>query len=139
MNAKKTIRAVCKIAAGILAALLLLVGGFAYVTSYKITDIDSSVSDDGQYELLFQSVGEPDWPFGSSHARLALRHGSRSVTKYKLDVENDGKVLYADNWRVSWEDNCVKVTISAEEQADILYILFFDGTVSIAAHEAAAS
>lgn len=116
----------------IASVLALLFGGFTYVTRYKITDIDSSISDDGQYEVIYQAVGEPDWPFGYSHARIVLKHDGKTIIKRKFDVANDGGVLHSDSWSVSWEENCVKVIISGEEQPDILYSFHFDGTVRVA-------
>ena len=107
-------------------ALLLLTGSYVYVTKYKITDIDSSVSPDGKYEVLFQSVGDPDWPFGHSHARITLKQDDKSIKQFKLDVANDGGVLHPENWHVSWDDTCVIITISGEEQDDALYTLYYD-------------
>ena len=75
----------------ILLALLLLIGSYVYVTKYKITDIDTSVSPDGKYEVLFQSVGDPDWPFGHSHARITLRQDDKTIEQFKLAVANDGR------------------------------------------------
>lgn len=129
MKSKKIIIRVCCVAAVILAALLLLAGIFTYVTRYKITDVDHSSSDDGQYEVIFQAVGEPDFPFGDSHARIVLKHNGGIITKHKFDVANDGAILYPENWSVHWDENCVKVIISGEEQPDDLYTCFFDGTV----------
>ena len=129
MKAKKITKWVCGIAAVILIALLLLIGSFTYVTRYRITDIDTATSEDGQYEVIFQAVGEPDWPFGYSHARIVLKHNGEVITKRKFDVANDGGDLHPDNWNVCWEENCVKVIISGEEQAAELYAYFFDGTV----------
>ena len=119
---------------GITALLLLitgalLVGGFLYTTKYKISDIASSLSSDGLYELLYQSVGEPDWPFGDSHAQFVLKRNGKIITKYQFDVANDGSILYPDSWRVTWKENGAEVLISGEEQPDILYTLSFDGTV----------
>jgi hypothetical protein len=110
----------------ILLALLLLTGSYVYVTKYKITDIDSSVSPDGKYEVLFQSVGDPDWPFGHSHARITLKQDDKTIKQFKLDVANDGGVLHPENWHVSWDDTCVIITISGEEQDDALYTLYYD-------------
>lgn len=46
---------------------------------------------------MYQSVGEPDWPFGYSHARFVLKHDGSTVTKYKFDVANDGGILHLDS------------------------------------------
>lgn len=129
MKAKKIIKWGCGVAAVILAALLLLIGSFIYVTRYRITDIDAATSPDGTYEIVFQAVGEPDWPFGYSHARIVLKRNGETVTKHKFDVANDGGVLHPENWSVRWEENCVKVMISGEEQPDTFYTYDFDGTV----------
>ena len=129
MKAKKIIKWGCGVAAVILAALLLLIGSFIYVARYRITDIDAATSPDGTYEIVFQAVGEPDWPFGYSHARIVLKRNGETVTKHKFDVANDGGVLHPENWSVRWEENCVKVMISGEEQPDAFYTYDFDGTV----------
>ncbi|MBR3153951.1 MAG: hypothetical protein IKF10_02995 [Lachnospiraceae bacterium] len=129
MKAKKILKWVCGIAAVILAALLLLIGSFIYVTRYKISDIDAATSPDSEHEIVFQAVGEPDWPFGYSHARIVLKRNSETVTTHKFDVANDGGVLHPENWSVRWEENCVKVIISGEEQPDAFYTYYFDGTV----------
>ena len=113
----------------ILAALLLLIGRFIYVTRYRISDIDAATSPDGKHEIVFQAVGEPDWPFGYSHARIVLKRNGEIVTKRKFDVANDGGALHPENWSIRWEENCVKVKISGEEQPDAFYAFFFDGTV----------
>ena len=129
MKARKNTKWVCGIAAVILAALLLLIGSFIYATRYRISDVDAATSPDGKHEIVFQAIGEPDWPFGYSHARIVLKRNGGIVAKRKFDVANDGGVLHPDNWSVRWEENCVKVIISGEEQADELYTYFFDGTV----------
>jgi hypothetical protein len=129
MKAKKILKWGCGIAAVILAALLLLIGSFIYVARYRITEIDAATSPDGTYEIVFQAVGEPDWPFGYSHARIVLKRNGETVTKHKFDVANDGGVLHPENWSVRWEENCVKVMISGEEQPDAFYTYYFDGTV----------
>ena len=44
---------------------VIVVFGFciSYTVNYKKTICDTSVSQDGKYELTLQAVGEPDWPF----------------------------------------------------------------------------
>lgn len=121
------INTILRIIAAFAAGILLLIGSFTYITRYKITDIDSSTSPGGDYEVLYQNVGEPDWPFGYSHARLVLKHRDHTVSKYKFDVANDGGVLHSDSWSVKWKEDSVEITISGEEQSDVLYTLCFDG------------
>ncbi len=104
----------------ILAALLILIGSVFYATRYRISDIDTATSQDGKHEIVFQAIGEPDWPFGYSHARIVLKRNGETVTKRKFDVANDGGVLHPENWSVRWEEYCVKVIISGDEQPDAL-------------------
>lgn len=108
---------------------MFLIGSFVYATRYRISDVDAATSPDGEHEIIFQAVGEPDWPFGYSHARIVLKRNGETVTKQIFDVANDGGVLHPENWSVRWEENCVKVIISGEEQPDALYTYFFDGAV----------
>lgn len=76
--------------------------------------------------VLTQSVGDPDWPFGHSHARITLKQDDKTIEQFKLAVANDGGVLHPENWHVSWDDTCVIITISGEEQDDALYTLYYD-------------
>ena len=126
---KKTVIVIAAVL--VIAAGLIEFGRIEYAKKYKTAVIDSSVSPDEHYELLFQSVGEPDWPFGASHAGLVLKHDGKNVTEYRFDVANDGKNLCADNWQVTWRDSSVEVLIMGEEQQDALYSLTFDGDVII--------
>lgn len=125
-DVKKTFKWLGTVTAVLIGAVLLLVGCFTYVTKYRIAEIDRSVSPDGTRELLFQSVGEPDFPFGVSHARLVLRQGKRTVVKRTVEVFNDGAMLFPENWRVSWQGDRVEIILSGEEQEDASYILYFD-------------
>lgn len=112
------------------AGLALLLGSFIYTTEYKVSYIDSDISADGNHEIILQAVGEPDCPFGYSHARLVLKDKNRVISKYKIEVANDGGTLYPENWNVSWQDDCVQIIIYGEEQDDGLYTLYFDGAVT---------
>ena len=98
-----------------------------YSLSVPISARYCSSSQDGRYVLLFQQVGDPDWPFGHTHARLVLKDESGTITKYHFDVANDGANVHSDSWQVTWKENCVEVVISGEEQNDNQYILCFNG------------
>jgi len=118
-------------AAGVILALMILaVGDFIYVTTYRITDIDVSLSPNGEHTLLLQSVGEPDFPFGYSHVRLLLIGRQSTIVDYRFDIANDGKWTAPEDWKVKWEDTCVIVTVSGEEQDDVTYQLYYSGDVA---------
>jgi hypothetical protein len=100
---------------------------FVYVTRYEITQVDVSTSPDGTYELYFQQEGDPEWPYGYTHAQLTLKKGSKTVTKYSFDIANDGANIHEDNWSVVWESDRVSVAVKGDEQPRRHYILYFDG------------
>lgn len=95
--------------------LTMLTGSLTYVIRYRTNDVDSSISPDGQYELLLQQIGDPDWPFGYTHARLVLKNDFRTIVKHRFDVANDGGAVQSDSWKVTWKDTCVEAVISGEE------------------------
>ena len=107
--------------------IAIIAGSFIYVSKYKTNVVASSASPDGQYELLLQQIGEPDWPFGYTHARLVLKDKSKTVAMHSFDVANDGGIIDAENWKVTWKENCVEAVISGEEQNDNQFILYFNG------------
>ena len=86
---------------------------------YKINPVDVSSSPDGSYELSFQQVGQPDWPFGHTHARLVLQKGKETVITKTLDIADDGGNASANNWNVKWKDDSVEVSIYGDEQYDV--------------------
>ena len=94
---KRGIQIFLGIAAWSWVLIALASGLLLYNINYKTTDIDVSESPDGAYELHFQQIGEPDWPFGSTHARLVLgkpsqRAASTLPTTAKNLVLKTGKL-----------------------------------------------
>jgi len=126
---KSAVRGIMGIMAAFNIMIVVLAGNFTYTTRYKIHEVAYSTSQDGRYVLLFQQVGDPDWPFGHNHARLVLKDESGTITKYHFDVANDGANVHSDSWQVTWKENCVEVVISGEEQNDNQYILYFNGKI----------
>ena len=124
---KAALRGFLGTVAAINIMIVILAVSFTYTTKYKIHEVADSKSQDGKYVLLFQQVGDPDWPFGYTHARLVLKDESGIIAKYDFDVANDGGNVHPDLWQVTWRENCVEAVISGEEQKDIQYILYFNG------------
>lgn len=103
----------------------------SYTVNYKKTTCDTSVAPNGQYELLLQAVGEPDWPFGSASGQLVLREGKDEISQTDFELHNDGGSISSSCWNVTWYENYVEVILSGEEQSDERMILYFDGSVDI--------
>ena len=126
---KSELRVILGIMAAIAFVFAYLLGDLIYDTRFKINPVDKSTSPDGTYELSFQQVGDPDWPFGYTHARLVLKNGKRVIIKQTFDIADDGAKATINSWNVDWKDTSVEVIISGTEQEDVLYVLKFDGSV----------
>ncbi len=124
-----SIRFFLGIAAGVWALLTVLIGLFVYETAYKINEIDVSVSPGGEFELYFQQIGDPEWPFGYTHVQLVLKDGEKTIVKRRFNIADDGCNAGSRNWQVSWNETYVSAVISGSEQSDWEYDIYFDGTI----------
>lgn len=120
-----------KIVLGVIAVVFIMAfavwGTLVYVSDYKITTVDTSVSPDGAYELILQAVGEADFPFGFASGRLVLNEGKNRISKTDFELRDDGGCIRSGIWEVVWQENHVEVILSGEEQIDEQIILYFDG------------
>lgn len=108
--------------------ILLLITGYKYKTEYAKTEIEIYHSDDYSYQLAIYNIGEPAWPFGPGKCRFILTREDKKINELDITIFNDGKWPQADNFDLSWKQDCVLVLVNGEEQEDITYTLFFDGT-----------
>lgn len=108
--------------------LLLLIGiaFLSYKLNFKKTEI--SQSTEGVFTVTMYQVGEPAWPFGPVNGEFVLRKEDEKINTCSFMVSNDGGGLSSGNAVFQWEDDCVKIRVSGEEQEDMLYTLGFDGT-----------
>lgn len=124
----KTLSRFCT--AGLLIVLSLIAvfwGSHVYVSDYKITEADTSVSPDGAYKLILQAVGEADFPFGSASGRLVLYEGKRKISQTNFELFDDGGSIRSNIWEVTWYEDYVEAILSGDEQQDKQIILYFDG------------
>ena len=128
---KKIIEKIIRFVLGFVAAIFIIIavfwGSFVYVSDYKITKADTSVSPDGTYELVLQAVGEADFPFGSASGRLVLYEGKSRISKADFELFDDGGNIRSSIWEVTWHEDSVEVILSGDEQFDEQIILYFDG------------
>ena len=124
---KPTVRVILGTLAFFNILIMIIAGSFTYTTRYKIHDVASYTSPDGKYELLFQQVGDPDWPFGHTHARLVLKDEAGIIVKHSFDIADDGANASSDLCQVTWKAAKVEAVISGKEQNDNQYIFFFNG------------
>ena len=127
----KIMKIIMKFVLGFVATIFIIIavfwGSFAYVSNYKITEADISVSPDGTYELVLQAVGEADFPFGSATGRLVLYKGKSRISKADFELWDDGRSIRSSIWEVTWHEDSVEVILSGDEQFDEQIILYFDG------------
>lgn len=124
----KVLIAVLSIAA---ALIVIPAAGFVYVTRYAEREIETVTLADSGYRLTVCEIGEPDWPFGAAHCCFDLRDGEETVTKLKFDVHDDGGSPSPGNFHVHWFTNFVRIVVTASEQPDTLYDLYYDGSAEI--------
>lgn len=119
------------IIAGILVMVVLLPLGYVrYKTRYEVEQISTSMSPDGDYELVIYSVGEPDFPFGAAHGRMVLKGKGKTVAYRSFEVANDGARFCDGDLEMTWYGDRVEVVVSGSEQHDELVTLRFDGQTS---------
>ena len=80
------------------------------------------------YVLTIDMMGEPDWPFGTTHCRFTLRKEGRQILERAFSIQDDGAVARADNFAVRWRADGVQVVVSGSEQGNRVYVLGFDGS-----------
>lgn len=116
--------------AGLCITVLCFVGIFYYLIVFKVSNVDTSVSSDGEYSLTMQAVGEPLF-FGSADGQFILKKGEKRISKVKFSLRDDGGNISQDTWHVTWKKNQVGIIIYGEEQNDEQFLLFFDGKYKI--------
>ena len=110
----------------VIGAYLLIValwnGVFDFMLPSEIVsrEITSYVSPDGEYSLVFEQVGDPDWPFGSTEIRLTLENRDGEVVERVSDyLHDDGANAHEHNVAsVRWGDDGVTVVLRASEMED---------------------
>ena len=128
---KKIMKFVLRFVAVTSIIIAVFWGSFIYMSDYKITKVDTSVSTDGTYELVLQAVGEADFPFGSASGRLVLYEDKSRISKADFELRDDGGSIRSGIWEVTWHEDYVEVILSGDEQFDEQIILYFDGRKEI--------
>ena len=103
---------------GIVLGICLILGVTKWQTSYKRTEIVRSFSDDSRYCLVIDQIGEPDWPYGTTHCRAVLRREKQKIAEQTISLQNDGAMAQPENFRIVWQKSGVSVLVRASEQED---------------------
>ena len=86
-------------------------------------------SPNGEYELVFEQMGDPQWPFGPTDVRLTLKTDDGDVIcRVDATLYNDGANAGEGNIvSVVWNDDDVTVILRAAEMEDKEVTLPYNG------------
>ncbi len=86
-------------------------------------------SPNGEYELVFEQMGDPQWPFGPTEVRLTLKtDGGDVIRRVDATLYNDGANAGEGNIvSVVWNDDDVTVILRAAEMEDKEVTLPYNG------------
>lgn len=100
-----------------LVIVIIVALGFVLFKGEKAeTEVYRQSSEDGRQTVVIYEVGEPDWPFGSTHYRV------QGPSCFYVDVADDGG---SGRFDVEWKESSVIITFSGSEQDDAVYELPF--------------
>lgn len=121
-------------------ALMLAIsfyGWMAYETRLKVTYIGTEQSPEGETQVIFQMLGEPERKFlGSSgdgrdvtRGRVIVNRGGVEIKTVEFAIYNDGKPLSEDNWNVNFYPAGVEIMLAGEANDSIRNIVvYYDGS-----------
>ena len=118
---------ILKITATIFTILGMFIIWFIYVTEFKVTYVSQHVNPINNYTILFQEVGEPEWPFGKTHVKITLLNDKKKkVEKIPTYIQNDGSVTGEENILVEWFEDYAEVTLLGSEQEDEVHKIYYN-------------
>lgn len=118
----KTVLIISSITVALIIGTCLLIGtlfdgAFNFVRPKEIAIYNSP---DGEYFLIFEQMGDPQWPFGSTDVRLTLKnHDNKIIAQVSAQLSDDGANAGEHNIAsIFWNDDAVTVVLRASEMED---------------------
>ncbi len=92
-------------------------GAFNFILPKEIATYNSP---DGEYSLIFEQMGDPQWPFGSTDVRLTLKNfDGKIIERVSTYLNDDGANASEYNVAsISWNNDAVTVVLRASEMED---------------------
>lgn len=104
--------------------IIILIAIFMYLTKIKITDVAEFVNEENKYKIIFQAVGEPEWPFGRTKVKVTLvNSNNEKIKSFEEYIQDDGATARKENIEVNWYDNYVEIVLIGGEQEDDIHQL----------------
>lgn len=91
-------------------------------------EIGTYNSPNGEYSLVFEQMGDPQWSFGPTDVRLTLKNrDDEIIERVSTKLFNDGVNAGEHNvTSVSWNDDAVIVVLNASEMEDKSVTITYD-------------
>ena len=109
-------------------AIALIIGACLFIgalwngafDSLQPKEIGTYNSPDGEYSLVFEQMGDPQWPFGPTDVRLTLKNrDGKIIERVSTQLSDDGANAGEHNIAsISWNDDAVIVILRASEMKD---------------------
>ena len=109
-----------RLAAVLIPAAVIVILLFSHIFRQDTLILRES-SDDGMHSVRIFMTGDPEFPFGSTYCRAVLYTGRSKTDETDIVLRNDGKTADEQNFRITWMQDCVLISASAEEMDDSQY------------------
>ena len=107
----------------------LIIGGCLFIVAFwngtfnfmQPREIGTYNSPDGEYSLVFEQMGDPEWPFGPTDVRLTLKdYDGKIIERVSTQLSDDGANASELNIAsISWDEDAVIVVLRASEMEDM--------------------
>ena len=97
-------------------------GVFNFLSPKEIATYDSP---DGKYTLVFEQLGDPEWPFGPTDIRFTLKNSNgKRIERVSTKVGNDGAPAMEYNIQsITWKETEVVIAVEGNEMEDQVIII----------------
>lgn len=109
-------------------AVALVIGTYFFVVAFWNgtfnfmfpKEIATYNSPNGEYSLVFEQMGDPEWPFGPTDVRLTLKkHDGKIIERISTQISDDGANAREYNIAsITWNDDAVIIILRASEMKD---------------------
>lgn len=108
----------------LLRGLAILFGRIRLLTQPEIREVTRFTHPDGRCTVVFQAVGQPQWPFVSTPVRILCLDETGAVWKtLDASIRDDGAAACDRQIAVIWLEDAVRITLMGSEQPDAVYVL----------------
>lgn len=124
-NVKKKTKIIIGVCAVIFGLILISIIMFSLYwngafNKLIVKDITTFESPDGNYYLVFQQLGDPEFPFGQTEVRLTLKNqNNEKLNSIDTAIQDDGANAREGNIKsVEWTNDSIIVILQASEMTD---------------------